>query len=280
MRMVFGLVLVLGLALAGFAVYMAQGFIGQTQAELAKERAMRARMGPLVEVYVVNKPLNYGDPLTKDDVQKILWPQNALPDGTFAEEEALFPAEGKEPRFVLRQFEKFEPVLAVKVTEPGEAAGLTGMLEKGQRAFTIKFDDTSGASRYLQPGNNVDVYWTGSSDAGNEVTQLIETSLAIIAVDRATGKDAETAAPKTMTVAASPEQVARLTQGQATGQLSVALVGKAEDEPAAPIEVSNCQLLGTCQEVTLAPAPVAERVCTIRTRKGADVVEIPIPCTN
>ncbi len=39
MRMVFGLVLILGLALAGFAVYMAQGYISQTQAELARERA-------------------------------------------------------------------------------------------------------------------------------------------------------------------------------------------------------------------------------------------------
>ena len=69
MRMVFGLVLVVGLALAGFAVYMAQGFISQTQAELEMERAASAKAGPLVEVFVVNKPLNYGDPLTKEDVQ-------------------------------------------------------------------------------------------------------------------------------------------------------------------------------------------------------------------
>ena len=42
MRMVFGLVLVVGLALAGFAVYMAQGFISQTQSQLAAEQAIRA----------------------------------------------------------------------------------------------------------------------------------------------------------------------------------------------------------------------------------------------
>ena len=57
MRMVFGLVLVVGLALAGFAVYMAQGFISQTEDALAEERAIRERSGPLVEVFVVNKQI-------------------------------------------------------------------------------------------------------------------------------------------------------------------------------------------------------------------------------
>ncbi|RID92204.1 Flp pilus assembly protein CpaB [Gemmobacter lutimaris] len=287
MRMIFAGVLVLGLALAGFAVYMAQNFIGHTQAQLAKEREMRAKTGPLVEVYVVNKPVNYGDALTRDDVQLIYWPQSALPEGIFKASEPLFPEGETRPRFVLRQMEKFEPVLAVKITEPGEVAGLTGMLAQGERAFTIKFDDASGASRYLQPGNRVDVYWTGSSSMGGEVTQMIETSLAIIAVDRPPAKNAkgassgtDFAAPKAMTVAATPQQVARLAQGQATGQLSVSLVAKTDDNTpiAGPIEVNSDQLLGIQRE---AAAPeVEKKVCTIKTRKGADVLEIPIPCTN
>lgn len=287
MRTVYLGVLALGLALAGFAVYMAQTYIGHTQAQLDQERAIRAKTGPLVEVYVVNKPLDYGDPLTKEDIQPIYWPENALPEGVFKTEEELFPEGETSPRFVLRQIEKFEPVLAVKVTEPGEAAGLTGMLSAGERAFTIQFDDTSGASRYLQPGNKVDVYWTGRTDAGQEVTQLIETSLGIIAVDRPaakqTGKSKEKpvdmAAPKAMTVAASPEQVARLAQGQATGQLSVSLVAKGDQTASTgPIEVDSNKLLGI---TAVAEAPVQqEKVCTIRQRNGAAVVEIPIPCTN
>jgi len=278
MRMVFGLVLVVGLALAGFAVYMAQGYIGQTQAKLAEAKAIAAKSGPLVEVYVVNKPLNYGDALTKEDVQKIYWPENALPDQIFTDEALLFPEGEKAPRFILRQMEKFEPLMAMKVTEPGEAAGLTGMLEKGQRAFTIKFDNTSGASRYLQPGNNVDIYWTGTSGEGNEVTQLIETSVAIIAVDRAAEDGTDTAAPKTMTVAASPEQVAKLAQGQATGKLSVSLVGNEDDTLVAVSETDNCKLLGNCTEA--AAVVEAEKVCTITTTKGGVKEQTPIPCTN
>ena len=36
MRLIFGLVLIVGLGLAGFAVYMAQGYIGRYQDELAQ----------------------------------------------------------------------------------------------------------------------------------------------------------------------------------------------------------------------------------------------------
>ncbi|MDZ7908212.1 MAG: hypothetical protein U5N10_08355 [Gemmobacter sp.] len=68
------------------------------------------------------------------------------------------------------------------------------------------------------------------------MTQLIETTLAIIAVDRPASKDKEKAAdsfavPRAMTVAATPEQVARLAQAQATGQLSVSLVAQNDGAP-------------------------------------------------
>ena len=280
MRMIFGLVLVVGLALAGFAVYMAQGYISQTQAELAQERAARAKAGPLVEVYVVNKPLAYGDALTRDDVQKIYWPQNALPDRIFTDEALLFPVGAPGPRYILRQMEKFEPLLAVKLTEPGQDAGLTSRLAKGMRGFAIKVDVASGVSGFVQPGDKVDVYWTGSN-GGSEMTRLIETTVKIIAVDQISNSDRSTTATvaRTVTVEATPQQVARLAQAQATGRLALALVGSNDASVSGLIEVDSQSLLGIEQQVVDA-APPAPRVCTIKTRKGAEVTEIPIPCTN
>ena len=280
MRMIFGLVLVVGLALAGFAVYMAQGYISQTQAELAQERAASAKAGPLVEVYVVNKPLAYGDALTRDDVQKIYWPQNALPDRIFTDEALLFPVGAPGPRYILRQMEKFEPLLAVKLTEPGQDAGLTSRLARGMRGFAIKVDVASGVSGFVQPGDKVDVYWTGSN-GGSEMTRLIETTVKIIAVDQISNSDRSTTATvaRTVTVEATPQQVARLAQAQATGRLALALVGSNDASVAGLIEVDSQSLLGIEQQVVDA-APPAPRVCTIKTRKGAEVTEIPIPCTN
>ena len=140
MRAMFGLVLVAGVGLAGAAVYMAKGYISKTETALQKELAIKAQTGGLVEVYVVKKAVDYGDPITKDDVQKSYLPKNTLPEATFGDIALLFPEDNSEPRYVLRPMEKFEPILAVKVTEPGEQAGLTGSLEKGMRAFAIKVE--------------------------------------------------------------------------------------------------------------------------------------------
>ncbi len=71
MRMVFALVLFVGIALAGAAVYITQGYISQIQTALAKERELRVKTGPLVEVFVVNKDKLYGQVLKKEDVQVI-----------------------------------------------------------------------------------------------------------------------------------------------------------------------------------------------------------------
>jgi pilus assembly protein CpaB len=284
MRAMFGLVLVAGVALAGAAVYMTKGYINQTQTALAQEKNFREKTGPLVQVYVVNKPKNFGDPITKDDVQQIYWQENALPEGTFQDEKVLFPDDGKLPRYVLRQMEKFEPLLAVKVTEPGQAAGLTGLLAKGERAFAIRVDVASGVSGFVQPTDRVDVYWTGVADGqASEMTRLIESALRVVAIDQSADGQAGTATvARTVTVAASPESIARLAQAAATGKLSLSLVGSGDDVIQAKVEVDNQGLLGIIKEAPPAPevVPEPDRVCTIKTRKGADVVETPIPCTN
>jgi pilus assembly protein CpaB len=280
MRMVFGLVLAVGLALAGVAVFMAQGYIKQTQTALEHEREMKRKTGNLVEVFVVNKALNYGDVITQDDVQMIYWQESALPEGVFHDAALLFPEEGKKPRYVLRQMEKFEPILAVKVTEPGEPAGLTGQLAKGMRAFAVKVDVASGVSGFVQPGDRVDIYWTGSQ-AGieGEMTRLIESTVKIIAVDQtADGNAGGAVVARTVTVAATPEQVARLAQAQATGRLALSLVGSGDETVNAQIEVDGNGLLGIQEEQIVAVEE--EKICTVKTRKGADVLEMPIPCTN
>jgi pilus assembly protein CpaB len=286
MRAVFGLVLIVGVALAGGAVMMAKNYISAYQNELARERANRAEVVPVTDVYVADKALKYGERLTEDAVRKVRWPENAVPEGAFTSLEALFPPErADEPRVVLRTMEKGEPLLAVKVTAPGEDAGITSRLARGMRAFAIKVDVASGVSGFLRPSDRVDVYWTGTvrgtnSNVQGEVTRLIETNVELIAVDQSAGGDISGAViARTVTVAARPEQVAALAQAQSTGKLSLALVGAQDDTVAALVEVDQRKLLG----LSAVEAPVItkeERVCTIRTRRGAEVVEIPIPCSD
>ena len=164
MRLVFGLVLVLGLGLAGFAVYMAKNYIEGYQAELAQERQSRDPAIDTVDVYVARKSLGYGEELTPEHVRLTPFPVVAAPcpRACIRLERGAVPLKGENvPRRALRAIEKNEAVLAVKVTAPGEEAGITSQLSPGMRAFAIKVDVSSGVSGFLRPGDRVDIYWSG-----------------------------------------------------------------------------------------------------------------------
>jgi len=290
MRLVFGLVLMVGLGLAGLAVYMAKGYVQNVRAQLAHERAQRAPVIETVDIYVAEKPLIYGQRVTKEDVRLTAFPKESLPEGIFTTEEELFPKGINEPRTALRSMERNEAVLAVKVTEPGEEAGITSRLQRGMRAFAIKVDASSGVSGFLRPGDRVDVYWTGDVNVGGpqlesgsgsgEVTKLIETGLTLIAIDQVANQDmTEAVIAKTVTVEVSPQQVAALKQAQTTGQLSLSLVGAEDDTVAQAIEVDQRSLLGIPAAQIIEEAP-EEEICTIRSRRGAEVIVTRIPCTN
>lgn len=279
MRGMFGLVLVAGIGLAGSAVYMAKGYIGQTQSALEQQQQMLARLGPITQVYVMKTQKNYGDPLTIDDVELVYWPKNSLPEGAFADPAVLFPPGTNQERYVLRTVEKFEPVLAVKITRPGEPPGLTGQLGKGMRAFAIKVDAVSGVSGWVQPGDFVDITWTGSIGGMNsELTRLIESSTKVIAVDQQAGASSSATLARTVIVAATPSQVARLTQAQATGRLTLSLVGAAADAVNELVEVDSKSLLGIAEQEAVVQQE--EKRCTIIQTKGGERLQVEIPCTN
>ena len=283
MRAVFGLVLVLGMALAGAAVYMIQDYIAQTDVLLQKEREFNAKAGKLVEVYVFNKKLEYGDALTPDDVQLIYWPEKALPASIFRDPAVLFPEKADGPRYIMRETEAYEPVLASRVTEPGQLAGLTAKLGPGMRAFQIKVGVASGVATFVQPDDYIDIYWTGSIN-GIEQTRLIESSMQIIAVNDAFNEGQSSGGNAgTITVAVTPEKVARLTQAQATGRLTMSLVGDGQETITENIEVDTNALLGIVQAAPEAPAPVVveAKKCFAKQRNGTEIVEtnIEIPCS-
>jgi pilus assembly protein CpaB len=179
--------------------------------------------------------------------------------------------------------EKDEALMEIKITEPGEDAGVSSRLGIGMRAFAIRVDVASGVSGFLSPGDRVDVYWSGTAEMSNgesqEVTQLIQPNIRILAIDQSVDQDRDgPTVARTVTVEATSLQVAALAQAQSTGSLSLALVGTADETISEAVGIDQAQLLG------IQAAEVVERereqVCTVRTRRGAEVVEIPIPCTN
>lgn len=278
MRLVFGLVMLIGLGLAGAAVYLARDYIGQQQAMLAEAEAAKSAIVPTVEVYVVNKRKRYGQRLNLDDVKKVRWPEAAIPEGAFTSEEQLFPKGPEVPRSVLRTLEPDEAVMAVKVTKPGEDAGVSARLTPGLRAFAIRTDVTSGVSGFLRPGDRVDIYWTGGSQGGN-VTKLIEANVRLVAINQSADEDNNSpVVARTVTVEATPRQVASLAQAQATGRLSLSLVGAEDEIVSSDVEIDQQELLGIQQAVK----KQAERKCFVKKRVNGELVDTPVrtECTN
>jgi pilus assembly protein CpaB len=276
MRLLFGLVLIAGIALAGFAVKVAMDRFEQYQTAIAQQRQA---IVPTTPVYVVSRQMRYGEQLSREDVQAVRWPADHVPFGAFTDLEEIFPEGDDELRTVLRLMERHEPLLISKVTAPGEDAGVASRLEAGMRAIALRVDVTSGVSGFLRPGDRVDVYWTGTGRSGDSVTRLIRSNVQIIAIDQIADEDRNNPiVARTITITAPPEEVAALTQAQASGSLTLALVGVGdetvtEDE----VEVSTDALLGAQEVVEAVEGP---RICTVRHRRGNEVVVQQVPCLN
>lgn len=285
MRALFGLVLLVGMGLAGFAVYMVQGFVSEQEVALARERAKAAEIVPTIKVYAPTRTIAFGDAITEEDVALIDYAVAFVPEGAFSTMEELFPDGTDKPRFVLRQMEKNEPILAVKVSEPGQNASITSRLAQGMRAFTIKVDVASGVSGFLRPQDRVDVYWSGTLRGveGQSFTQLIKSGVEIIAIDQSANGEVNGASiARTVTVQVSPQDVAVLAQAQSTGALSLSLLGSGDTTVNSEILVDQQSLLGIEEAPVLAAIEEAplQQACFITTNKGGERIQVEIPCTN
>ena len=279
MRNPFILVLIAGIGVAGFAVWLLKGYMNENAAQLAAAQAAAGQRVPLVKVLAAAAPLRYGETLTEEKVKSIAWPEHAVPEGAFVEGRDALVGEGIADRLVKRAVDEGEIILASKVTEPGGEVGITSMLLPGMRAFSINVNAQSGVSGFLRPGDMVDVFWTGDLE-GREVTRLVRPSVQIIAVDQSSDMDiARTAVAETVSVMTTPDEAAGLMHAQASGRLTLSLVGVNETGEAELVQVDRNKLFGIQEVVAEAPAPEPKK-CFVNTRKGGEVVPEEIACTN
>ena len=278
MRAVFGLVLLIGMGLAGFAVYMVKGYFDDQAAVLERERQRAASALQTVDIYAPSRDLTYGELLTPEDVTVIKYAEDFLPEGVFQTEEELFSAGPEIPRVVVLPMKVNEPILTSKVTEPGASRGLTALVEPGMRAFPIEGRVAAGFG-VLRPNDRIDLYWTGRLRDGSEVTNLLKSGLEIIAV---TGDQEDDGGPQSVVVQVTPEEVALLTQAENSGSLTLALVGTGDVIGSAePITVDTSAITGEEEVVVeVEPEPEVEEVCFRTERRGTERVQIEIPCTD
>ena len=105
-------------------------------------------------IVVAAKPLRFGNEVTREHLREVAWPEASLPAGSFAKADEILSG-GK--RVALAAVEPNEPMLATKMTGPGQRATLSAMLRDGLKAVTIRVNDVDGVGGFVLPGDHVDV---------------------------------------------------------------------------------------------------------------------------
>jgi len=277
MRLIFLLVLVIGIGTAGYAAFLIQGQFAAKDAEinqLANElRKVRDQVVETTPVVVTTNRISFAHKLVAEDLRIVNWPTADLPENVFSTIEEVVGEDGSKTRYVKRTLEIGEPILDVKVTDFGEDIGINTLLEPGTRAFTIRVDVTTGVSGFLQPGDNVDIYWTGNNGE-KSITRLVLQKVRVIAIDQQSNQDnIGPSVARTVTLQVSPDIVANLVQLQASGNLTLSLRGVEDTTTSGPIEVDTRAIIGN--EII----PVEEvQKCFQTVRRGVEVIRTEVPC--
>lgn len=194
-------------------------------------------------IVVASAPLRFGMELNLQAVKEIPWPQGQMPRGAFAKVADV--VDGKTKRFVIAAMEDNEPLLAAKITGPGQRANLAAVIEEGMKAVTVRVDDVVGVAGFVLPGDRVDVMLTRQRDKGDAFSDIILQNLKVLAIDQL--NDERTTKPtisRTVTLEVKTTQAQRLIVAQNVGSLALVLrpAGLASTEPNQ--RVTSSQLAG------------------------------------
>jgi pilus assembly protein CpaB len=203
------------------AVFLAQSWLA-SQTEI-RMRNLDAQKKPLTTrtIVVAAQPLQFGVELNNGVLREVPWPEASLPEGAFATMSDLLSG-GK--RVVLSPLEINEPVLAVKITGPGQRATLSAIVRPGMKAVTIRVNDVEGVGGFVLPGDRVDVVLTRQLDNKGATTEVVLQNTRVLAVDQsADERTAKAAVAKAVTLEVDTTGAQKISLASSVGTLSLML---------------------------------------------------------
>jgi pilus assembly protein CpaB len=170
------------------AVFLANSWLNNRAAEQMRNlEAQQNATNPAATVVVASRPLRFGDELSTMSLREIPWPPNSLPPGSFRKISELTAAK----RIVLSPIDLNEPILASKITGPGQRATLSAMLTEGMRAVTIRVDDVADVAGFILPGDRVDVVLTQPRERKGPINDVVLLNVRVLGVDQLADQRAE-----------------------------------------------------------------------------------------
>ncbi len=237
---------------------------------LANQRSAMARTEDSQHdtVVVAAVPLKFGDTLSADKLREIPWPAGAVPAGAFKTAKDLLAGDGTKQ--ALQAIGANEPVLATKITGPGQRATLSAVLTEGMKAVSIRVNDVLGVAGFVFPGDRVDILLTrntrDSEGADRSFVDVLLQSVKVLAVDQVADESKDNPqVVKAVTVEVSTKDAQKLTLAAGASQLSLALRQAAANKGETTERVTLSDLTGDT------PEDVAKRQAELERQKAADV---------
>ena len=213
--------LAVALFLGLMAVLLVRGYLQSGP----KPTAPTPSGGSTVAVVVAATPMARGQALQPGGLKIVAYPASSVPAGSFRTVAQLVA--GTAPRIALRAMAADEPVLAEKVSTPGEKLTLSEALTPGLRAVSLRSNDIAGVGGFVLPGDRVDVLLTrtsGSGDQSSAVTQAVAENVLVLGVDQSDNAEAnKPVVAKAITIEVTPDQAQAISLGESVGTLSLSL---------------------------------------------------------
>jgi pilus assembly protein CpaB len=211
------------------AVFVAQSWLNNAAANRMRNLEARKDTAPTSTIVVAAERLPYGTELAANHMREIAWLADALPAGAFAKISDILGA-GK--RVVLSPVEANEPILAVKMTGPGQRATLSALVGEGMKAVTVRVNDVEGVGGFVLPGDRVDVVLTRQIDKGNATTEVVLQNARVLAVDQsADERSSKPAVAKAVTLEVDTVAAQKVWLAASVGNLSLLLRKAGENAP-------------------------------------------------
>lgn len=203
------------------AVFIAQVWLNNQANQRARSMETNQKPVAMKTIVVAGQPLRYGTELTAGMLREVPWPAGSVPAGAFAKIDEVL---GQGPRIVLTAVEPNEPVLAVKITGPGQRATLSSLVKPGMKAVTIRVNDVEGVGGFVLPGDRVDVVLTRQIDKGNASTEIILQNTRVLAIDQiADQRTSKATVAKSVTLEVDTTDAQKLWLASSVGSLSLLL---------------------------------------------------------
>jgi pilus assembly protein CpaB len=252
------------------AVFIAQSWLN-SQAEM-RMKTLEAQKKPVTTqtLVVASRPLRFGTDLGSASLREVPWPEEAVPTGAFRK---ITDITSTGRRVVLTAIEANEPILASKITGPGQRATLSAMLQDGMKAVTIRVNDVDGVAGFVLPGDRVDVALTRQNDKNAATTDVVLQNTRVLAIDQSADERADKPSlVKAVTLEVETSSAQKLALAASVGTLSLMLrkAGEATSESSRRITLSDL--------VNGGPREVQDtRFATVGVRRAAKKEDYSVP---